>query len=95
MISSDAGVHFAIQKGVQISRSRVYYFKHNDMEDLERVLEEVKMQFSKKALTRRFIIVEGIYMNHGDICPLPRIVTSTIDTLIYFILDNIWGGRLN
>jgi len=26
---------------MQISRSRLYYFKHNDMEDLERVLQQV------------------------------------------------------
>lgn len=33
-------VNFAIQKGLDASRSRVNYFKHNDMEDLERLLLE-------------------------------------------------------
>merc|ERR1711970_1493523 len=29
----------------------------------------------QKALsTRRFLIVEGVYMNHGDLCPLPDLV---------------------
>ncbi len=37
---SDDGVNFAIQKGVLASRSNVYYFKHNDMADLERLLRE-------------------------------------------------------
>lgn len=27
---------------MQISRSRLYHYKHNDMEDLERVLEEIQ-----------------------------------------------------
>lgn len=40
MIFSDEAVHFAIQKGLNASRSRVQYFKHNDMEDLERLLIE-------------------------------------------------------
>jgi len=35
----DEGVHFAIQKGIQASRSKVVYFKHNDTEDLERLLK--------------------------------------------------------
>jgi serine palmitoyltransferase len=37
---SDESVHFAIQKGIQASRSQVRYFKHNDMDDLERLLQE-------------------------------------------------------
>jgi 7-keto-8-aminopelargonate synthetase-like enzyme len=40
---SDEGVNFAVQKGVQISRSNVRWFKHNDIEDLERVLEEIRV----------------------------------------------------
>lgn len=37
---SDKGVCFAIQKGVEASRSRVMWFDHNDMNDLERLLKE-------------------------------------------------------
>lgn len=37
---SDKGVCFAIQKGVEASRSRVMWFDHNDMDDLERLLKE-------------------------------------------------------
>lgn len=33
-----------------ISRSRIYYFKHNDMEDLERVLEEINLEDAKVLL---------------------------------------------
>lgn len=28
----------------------------------------------KARVTRRFIVVEGLYMNTGDICPLPELV---------------------
>ena len=31
---------FAIQKGLQASRSKIVYFKHNDMADLEEKLKE-------------------------------------------------------
>ena len=40
ILNRDDGVHFAIQKGIQASRSKICYFKHNDMEDLERLLLE-------------------------------------------------------
>ena len=35
---SDEGVGFAVQKGLSASRSQIRFFKHNDMEDLERLL---------------------------------------------------------
>ena len=33
-------MNFAIQKGLQASRSRIVWFEHNDVADLERVLIE-------------------------------------------------------
>ncbi|XP_067938177.1 serine palmitoyltransferase 1-like isoform X2 [Watersipora subatra] len=74
----DEGVCFPIQKGLEASRSSVRYFKHNDMADLERLLEEQAIEDQKNPrkakVTRRFLIVEGIYMNYGDICPLPKLI---------------------
>lgn len=72
----DEGVSFAIQKGVQISRSIIKWYKHNDMADLERVLEEIRMDelVHKKRLTRRFIVSEGLSANVGDIAPLPKLI---------------------
>jgi len=78
IIFADEAVHFAIQKGILASRSEVRYFKHNDLDDLERLLkeqEEADHKNPKKAkVTRRFLIVEGLYLNHGDLCNLPKMV---------------------
>ncbi|CAM6031457.1 unnamed protein product, partial [Sphagnum compactum] len=74
IIVCDSGVNFAVQKGVQISRSHVFYFDHNDMQDLERVLKQVQKQFEKKRLTRRFLVIEGLYFNSGRFCPLDKLV---------------------
>jgi serine palmitoyltransferase len=78
LIVADKGVNYAIQKGLQISRSTVRWFEHNDMDDLERVLEEIRVEQlrSRKPLTRRFIIAEGLSENYGDIIDLPRLVWS-------------------
>ena len=44
---SDKGVSFAIQKGLVASRSRIMWFDHNDMDDLERLLLEQKEKDDK------------------------------------------------
>lgn len=78
VIFADEGCHFAIQKGLTASRSKIRFFKHNDVEDLHRLLKEQESQDiknpKKAKVTRRFLVVEGLYMNHGDICPLPEII---------------------
>lgn len=67
-ICRDEGVNWGIQNGLYLSRSKVKMFKHNDMKDLESLLEEVRKEDlrKKKALNRRFIVVEAIYqVNFG------------------------------
>ncbi|XP_061042644.1 serine palmitoyltransferase 1-like [Eubalaena glacialis] len=74
----DKAACFAIQKGLQASRSDIKLFNHNDMDDLERLLKEQEIEDQKNPrkarVTRRFIVVEGLYMNTGTICPLPELV---------------------
>jgi 7-keto-8-aminopelargonate synthetase-like enzyme len=74
-IVADKAVNHAIRKGIQISRSTVRWYEHNDMEDLERVLAKVVKEQGKKPLTRRFIITEGLFENVGDMVDLPQIVS--------------------
>ncbi|XP_048239080.1 serine palmitoyltransferase 1-like [Haliotis rufescens] len=78
IVFCDEGVCFSIQKGLVASRSIVKFFKHNDMADLERLLIEQqqndKKNPKKAKVTRRFIVTEGLFVNYGDICPLPQLV---------------------
>ncbi len=57
--SSDDGVCFAIQKGLLASRSNVYYFKHNDMDDLERLLKEQEKRDQK-------VYMKGVGLSGGS-----------------------------
>jgi serine palmitoyltransferase len=88
---SDECVNFAIQKGIDASRSKVVYFKHNDMRDLEKKLEEQAKIDSKNpkkaAKTRRFLIAEGIYMNTGEMCPLRELVELRAKYKLRLFLD--------
>ncbi|KAK7069848.1 Serine palmitoyltransferase 1 [Halocaridina rubra] len=78
IIFADEMVNFPIQRGLQASRSRIVYFRHNDVEHLEELLKqqvELDKRDPKKAnATRKFMVVESIYMNTGMICPLPDLV---------------------
>ncbi|KAK0068685.1 serine palmitoyltransferase 1 [Biomphalaria pfeifferi] len=78
IIFADENVSFAIQKGLIASRSHIKWFRHNDMEHLESLLIEQskadKKNPKKAKVTRRFIVVEGLYLNTGKICPLPKLV---------------------
>ncbi|RZF34904.1 hypothetical protein LSTR_LSTR012901 [Laodelphax striatellus] len=78
IIFVDEGVNFAVQMGLEASRSDIEYFKHNDVKDLEKLLDQQaerdRRNPKKAAKTRRFLIVEGIYMKFGDICPLPELI---------------------
>ncbi|CAG5867097.1 unnamed protein product [Menidia menidia] len=78
IIFVDEAACFSVQKGLQASRSFIKYFKHNDMEDLERLLKEQELEDQKNPrkarVTRKFIVVEGLYINTADVCPLPELV---------------------
>ncbi|KAL3993894.1 Aminotransferase class I and II family protein [Acanthocheilonema viteae] len=78
VIFADKGVNFAIQEGLKASRSRIEWFNHNDINDLERLLMEQAERDHKlpklASKTRRFMVVEGLYMNSGDLCPLPELM---------------------
>lgn len=79
VIVADRGVNFAIQKGLQLARSTIRWYDHNDLKSLEDVLQSVDKERRKKKLplTRRFIITEGIFENDGDLLDLPKVVSSS------------------
>lgn len=81
IIVADRAVNFAIQKGIQISRSTVRWYDHNDVNSLEEVLQAVEKERKKRRgpLTRRFIITEGIFQRDGAMSDLPKLVRSPSD----------------
>ena len=59
--------HASIIDGCRLSFSEIKKFRHNDMEDLERLLQ----QFSSKS---KLIVVDGVFSMEGDIADLPNVV---------------------
>jgi len=69
VIVSDELNHASIIDGARLSRAKVTRFAHSNMDDLKRVLTEVKGQFR-----RILIITDGVFSMDGDIARLPDIV---------------------
>ncbi len=76
IIVADRAVNFAIQKGIEISRSTVRWYDHNDLNSLEEVLQTIEKERKRRRgpLTRRFIVTEGIFQKDGAMVDLPKLV---------------------
>ncbi|GMP74483.1 hypothetical protein CsSME_00031891 [Camellia sinensis var. sinensis] len=74
IIVADEGVHWGIQNGLYLSRSTIVYFKHNDMESLQSTLEKFTVKNKRAKKLRRYIVVEAVYQNSGQIAPLDEII---------------------
>lgn len=76
-IVCDQACNWGIKNGCTLSRSAVRYFQHNDMEDLETKLKEIVEEgkaSGRKKLNKRFIVVEGICSQNGDLTRLDKIM---------------------
>lgn len=79
LILFDALSHASIREGVRLSLSKSFAFRHNDMEDLERLLQNEAHQ--------KFIITESVFSMDGDMCPLHEIVLLAKKYNAAIILD--------
>ncbi len=62
----DQLIHASLRDGIQLSRSRSFGFRHNDLEDLR-----AKLQLATGAIA---VVVEALYSMDGDRAPLREIV---------------------
>jgi len=60
--------HASIVDGCYLAFGETKRYRHNDMEDLERVVKELKDP------QRAILIVDGVFSMEGDLCDLPAIV---------------------
>ncbi len=87
LIISDALNHASIIDGVRLSKADKAVYKHNDMEDLKRILDEKRNDYNNV-----LIITDGVFSMDGDLAPLPEIVklAETYNCLTY--VDDAHGS---
>ncbi|KAF2838031.1 serine palmitoyltransferase 2 [Patellaria atrata CBS 101060] len=77
LIISDELNHSSIRFGARLSGAMIEMFKHNDMQDLERLLREVISQGQPRThrpWKKILVAVEGLYSMEGTMCNLPGLV---------------------
>jgi glycine C-acetyltransferase len=87
LIISDELNHASIIDGVRLSRADKAIFKHSDMADLKRVLEEKREDYNNC-----LIITDGVFSMDGDLAKLPEIVelAEAYDCMTY--VDDAHGS---
>jgi 8-amino-7-oxononanoate synthase len=79
IIVYDELIHASVHDGMRQCRaSQQISFKHNDIEDLGRILQQFSSSSSKQTI---FVAVETVYSMEGDLAPLTEIV-NVMDALL-------------
>lgn len=80
----DRRAHASILDGCRLSTADVRRFRHNDPNDLARVLAGC-------GDAGKLVVVDGVYSMEGDIAPLPAIVRACRDHGARLVLDDAHG----
>jgi 8-amino-7-oxononanoate synthase len=81
----DKDAHASTVDGAMMSRGEIKRFKHNDIEDLERILSKIPSDAGK------LVIVDGVYSMGGDLAHLPEIITLCKQHNARIMLDDAHG----
>ncbi len=82
LILHDGLSHNSILQGAMLSGARRRPFRHNDWQECDRILQEVRHEYR-----RVLIIAEGVYSMDGDYCELPRFVDIKQRHKAYLMID--------
>lgn len=85
LIFSDELNHASIIDACRLSRAQVVRYRHNDVDDLERKIEEANQS------GRRLIVTDGVFSMDGDIAPLDKICAVAEAHGILLMVDDAHG----
>ncbi|XP_067947887.1 serine palmitoyltransferase 2-like isoform X2 [Watersipora subatra] len=90
LLISDALNHASLVLGARLASATIKVFKHNNMEDLEKILCNSIINGQPKShrpWKKIIIIVEGVYSMEGSIVKLPEIIALKKKYKAYLYLD--------
>lgn len=83
LIVSDELNHASIIDGIRLCKAPRKIFRHKDMTDLRRVLEEARSVTGKV-----MVVTDGVFSMDGDIAPLPAIVALAEEYGAFVMVDD-------
>lgn len=85
VIFSDELNHASIIDGCRLSKVRIVRYRHNDPDDLRRVVRETK------DYRRALLVSDGVFSMDGDIAPLDRLADVAEEHNLMLIVDDAHG----
>ena len=89
-IFSDELNHASIIDGIRLSRAKCFVYKHNDMADLQRVIQEAdKSRAGESALPapRKLIVTDAVFSMDGDLAKLPELLRIAKENDCLLMID--------
>ncbi|MBQ2559803.1 MAG: 8-amino-7-oxononanoate synthase [Fibrobacter sp.] len=89
-IFSDELNHASIIDGIRLSRAKCFVYKHNDMADLQRVIQEAdKSRTGESALPapRKLIVTDAVFSMDGDLANLPELLRIAKENDCLLMID--------
>jgi 8-amino-7-oxononanoate synthase len=86
LVLADELSHACIFAGAQLSRGRVLTFRHNDLDDLRRLLAE-----HRTAHQHVLIVTDGVFSMDGDLAPLAGLNTLANEYDAWLMSDDAHG----
>lgn len=83
LVVSDELNHASIIDGIRLCKAPRKIFRHKDMADLRRVLEEARDTTGKI-----MVVTDGVFSMDGDIAPLPEIVALAEEYGAFVMVDD-------
>ncbi len=77
--------HASIVDGCLLARGEMKRFRHNDVDDLARVLSQLPQEAAK------LVVVDGVFSMAGDITPLPEIIPLCQEHNARLMVDDAHG----
>ncbi len=71
IVFSDELNHASIIDGIRLSKAKCYVYKHNDIVDLQRAIDEARAMLPSNV--RKLIITDAVFSMDGDLANLPEL----------------------
>ena len=89
-IFSDELNHASIIDGIRLSRAKCFVYKHNDMADLQRVIQEAekgRAYVPTAPVPRKLIVTDAVFSMDGDLANLPELLRIAKETDCLLMID--------
>lgn len=90
LVLSDQLNHASMRTGIRLSGAVIKVFRHNDMDQLERLIREQIAQGqprNHRPWNKILIVFEGLYSMEGTMCDLPRMIELRKKYGVYLFMD--------